>query len=138
MTTVEDRLRQTGVTSRTMRTYESALRCAGLLYLPTDAVTLRLAETAVAAQANANTRRRLAIAIRRVLGTPVPLRRASPKYHALPDETTIRLVCSLSRYETRPLLMSHAGLRVSEAAAVTSSQLVTPTRFVVDRQIIES
>lgn len=138
MTTVHDRLRQTGVTYRTMRTYESALKSAGLLDLPADAVTLRLAEAAVASKANVNSRRRLAIAIRRVLGIPVKIPKGVAKFHDLPDEITIRLACSLSRHETRLLLMSHAGLRVSEAAAVTSSQLVAPTKLVVDRQVIES
>lgn len=136
--TVKDRLEQAELTYRTARTYESALRCAGLLDLPAAAVSLRLAEAAVAGQANVNTRRRLAIALRRVLRLPVAIPRGVAKFHDLPDETTVRLICSLSRHETRLLLMSHAGLRVAEAAAVTRSQLVAPTKLQVDRQVIES
>lgn len=85
---------------------------------------------------NPNTRRAAVIAIRSVFGWDIKIPKAVPRRYDLASEDTYRLALMTSPHEARGLLMMYAGLRISEACAITY-QDVSGDRLAVNKQYQE-
>lgn len=124
---VRDRLAATvferGLRRSTALSYARLLGRLGILDLPCAEVTLDGLQEALWKIDNASSRRATVIALRAVLGLPLPIPRAIPRRYDLPDEDTLRLALMTCRYEARGLLMAYAGLRIGEACAITRDDL---------------
>ena len=85
---------------------------------------------------NPNTKRSTCIALRS-LGYKIRVPQGFPRVYDLPDEETLRIVLSYSKYEPQFLTMMFLGLRIGEAAWVNQKQLLPGNRLFVDRQVAE-
>jgi len=139
MTTVNEQLRATaldkGLRRSTLLSYERLLRGLGVLDLDVSQVTKDDLLERLWGLENPNTRRATVIALRSVLGLQIKIPKAVPRRYTLPDEDTLRLALMTSPHEVRGLLMMYAGLRVSEACAITGKD-VHDDRLRVDKQVV--
>lgn len=85
---------------------------------------------------NVNTRRATAIALRGI-GYQCSIPRGVPRRYDLPDEESLRLMCSYSKYEVQFLTMMYLGLRIGEAAYANRSQLVAGGQILINMQVAE-
>jgi integrase len=85
---------------------------------------------------NPNTRRAAVIAVRSIFKWDIKIPKAVPRRYVLPSEDTLRLALMTSPQEARGLLMMYAGLRLSEACAITY-QDVSGDRLTVNKQYQE-
>lgn len=81
-----------------------------------------------------NTRRGALIAARSVLGYKLPIPTAIPRRYQLPTEEELRFALLFTEHETRSLCMMYCGVRLSEAAALTRTD-VRGDRLQVTKQI---
>jgi len=68
---------------------------------------------------NPNSQRAAVIAVRSIFGWELKIPKPVPRRYELPTENTLRLALMTSLQEARGLLMMYAGLRLSEACAIT-------------------
>jgi integrase len=85
---------------------------------------------------NVNTRRATAIALRGI-GYDCKIPKGVPRRYDLPDEESLRIMFTYSKYEVQFLSMMYLGLRIGEAAYVNRSQLVAAGQIVIDLQVAE-
>lgn len=117
----------------TVASYEKFLTRIGVV---DDSLTLEELESRLLEVSNVNTRRSTVTAIRAVLGVKMKIQPGIPRRYELPSEDVLRFALMQCKYELRALLMMYGALRLGEACAVTSKQLVGD-RLVVDRQVLE-
>jgi integrase len=85
---------------------------------------------------NPNSRRAAVIAVRSIFQWDIKIPKPVPRRYVLPSEDTLRLALMTSPHEARGLLMMYAGLRISEACAITC-QDVSGDRLTVNKQYQE-
>lgn len=85
---------------------------------------------------NPNTRRAAVIAARSIFGWSIKIPKSVPRRYVLPSEDTLRMALMMSPHEGRGLLMMYAGLRISEACAITYKD-VSGDRLTVNKQFQE-
>lgn len=117
----------------TVLSYMTLMKKLGVLEVdPTEEDVLR----AIWAIDNPNTRRAAVIAVRSIFGWDIKIPKAVPRRYVLPSEDTLRMALMMSPHEGRGLLMMYAGLRISEACAITYKD-VAGDRLTVNKQFQE-
>jgi integrase len=134
-----DRALERGLRASTVRSYTTLLTRIGLIDREVDSVTREECLEALWKLNSVNTRRATAICLRSIVpscaGMKIP--KGVARRYRLMDETTLRLVLSLTPHQTVCELMAFAGLRSGEASAITYRDLRGDDRLVVDKQVCE-
>jgi len=90
---------------------------------------------------NPNTKRATLIALRSVgyeyEGTKPKVTRSFPRRYDIPDEESLRLMASYSKYEVTILSMMYLGLRLGEACIVSRKDLMPGNRIYISKQVAE-
>ena len=132
VSTVSDLLDEKDVLPTTLASYRALLRPVAHLCLEER----ESIDAFLRSRSNVNTRRATAIALR-AIGYNCKIPRGIPRRYDLPDEDTLRIVLSYSKYEVQYLTMMYAGLRIGEAAYANKTQLLPGGQFMVDMQVAE-
>lgn len=125
-----------GLKPTTLSSYARVLK--PVLHKETDDPTVYAWATAIN---NPNTKRAVLIALRSLgythEGKLPKITRGYPRRYDLPDEETLRLVLSYTKYEPQCLAMMYLGLRIGEACVVNQTQVLPGNRIFIDKQVAE-
>lgn len=130
--TVADLLDKKDVLPTTLSSYRALLR--PILHL--ELHEKEQIDSFLRSKQNVNTRRATAIALR-AIGYECKIPKGVPRRYDLPDEDTLRLLFTYSKYEVQYLTMMYMGLRIGEAAYANKTQLMPGNQFIVDTQVAE-